>query len=252
MSTSGGKTGAAQVDAALPAGPTGWTLIPAATDLESGGTARLMEIPLSMDSGYVTVFQCRFTGDAFPRFIMISDGSLYTGDGTFNPLSSGPGSGFVGMIPVGSGGFQIASKNAELSLTAAGVVILQSGTTLLLSAGTGPISMSSTGIATTPTDSHTATVAYGALAVGTPLQNGLGYDIMVTGTVNVTAATAGSLKLGVGPTATPTTDPITGSITTAALSVVAFSAIVPAGYYLSLQSAGTITLASPVIVVTPL
>lgn len=240
-------------DAALPAGPTGWTLVPAATDYESGGTARLMEIPLSNDGGYVTVYQCRFAGDAFPRLVIVSDGSYYISDGTFNPLQSGTGFGACGVIPDAAGGLTIVSNGVKWALPVSGSATISAvdfafvnGVSTLFKVVTGG------GIITAPPESHTATVAFGALAVGTPKQNALGYDIMVTGTVNVTAATAGSLKLGVGSTATPTTDPITGSITTAALSVVAFSAIVPNNYYLSLQSAGTITLASPVIVATPL
>lgn len=254
-------------DAALPAGPTGWTLVPAAPDYESGGTARLMEIPLSDDGGFVTVYQCRFAGDAFPRLIIVSDGSFFISDGTFNPLSAGGNYNFCGLNPDGTGGLLLASPGAKLHLSKAGVltfdsslamsfngstaVSMSSGTSLTLSPGTGPLVVNAA-ISSSPTDSHTATTAFGALAVGTPLQNVLGYDILVSGTVNVTAATAGSVKLGVGASATPTTDPITGSITTAALAVIAFSAVVPNNYYLSLQSAGTITLASPVIVATPL
>lgn len=106
------------------------------------------------------------------------------------------------------------------------------------------------GSAATPTDSHTATAAFGALAVGTPKQNTLGYDILVTGRIPVTVAVSGSLNLGVGPTATPTVDPMTGTIT--AVTTVDFSAIVPNGYYLSVTLTGTLTLGTPVIVATPL
>lgn len=106
------------------------------------------------------------------------------------------------------------------------------------------------GSAATPTDSHTATAAFGALAVGTPKQNTLGYDILVTGRIPVTVAVSGSLNLGVGPTATPTVDPMTGTIT--AVTTVDFSAVVPNGYFLSVTLTGTLTLGTPVIVATPL
>lgn len=101
MSSSGGIPGVL-FEQALPAGPSGWTLIPDAADLESSGTARLMEIPLSDDSGFVTVFQDRFAGDLFPRLVIVSDGSYYIGDGTYNPLT-GPSAG-VSIVPSFGGG----------------------------------------------------------------------------------------------------------------------------------------------------
>lgn len=105
-------------------------------------------------------------------------------------------------------------------------------------------------ISTAPTDSHTATTAFGALTVGTPLQNTFGYDILVTCRIPVTAAVTGSsVSMGVGPTATPTVDPITGNLTAA--TTVDFTAYVPAGYYLSVTSTGTITLGTPTLVATP-
>lgn len=107
MSSSGGIPGVL-FEQALPAGPSGWTLIPDAADLESSGTARLMEIPLSDDSGFVTVFQDRFEGDLFPRFVLVSDGSYYVGNGTYNPLT-GPSAG-IAIIPsfgAGSAGLML-------------------------------------------------------------------------------------------------------------------------------------------------
>lgn len=101
-------------------------------------------------------------------------------------------------------------------------------------------------------DSHTATAAFGQVAYGTPLQNTLDYPILVSGSVAVTAATAGVVNVGVGPSATPTVDPITPAITVAALVIVPFSAVVPAGYYLSLTHTGTITTGTPVSAATPL
>lgn len=103
-----------------------------------------------------------------------------------------------------------------------------------------------------PTDSHTATTAFGQVIFGTPLQNTAAYAIMVTITAAVASATAGVIVLGVGPTATPTTDTIVPAFTTAVLEIISFSAVVPAGYYLSIAHTGTISVGTPQSVATPL
>lgn len=92
--------GSGGTDPFLPAGPSGWTLIEDAPDYESGATARLMEIPLALNGagGFATVYQCRFEGDDFPRFVLVSDGSYYIGDGTENPVDGGSAVRF-GMVP---------------------------------------------------------------------------------------------------------------------------------------------------------
>lgn len=108
------------------------------------------------------------------------------------------------------------------------------------------------GLATTPPASHTATATFSGFAVGTPKQNTLAYDVLVTGTVRISSATAGTLALGVGAGATPTTDPLLTAFTVAADTVIAYSAVVPAGYYLSIVSGGTIVVASATAIATPL
>jgi hypothetical protein len=100
-----------------------------------------------------------------------------------------------------------------------------------------------------PTDSHTATVAFGALALGTPKRNTLGYDVVVNVSISISAAVGGSIESGVGPSATPTTDEMTPALSAATL--VSFSQYVPAGYYLSVVTTGTITAGTPVVQVTP-
>lgn len=103
-----------------------------------------------------------------------------------------------------------------------------------------------------PTDSHAATAAFTQVAFGTPLQNTAAYAILVTLTAVVTSATTATFSLGVGPTSTPTTDVVVPSFTTAAQAIVSYSAVVPAGYYLSTTHAGTIVVGTPQSVVTPL
>jgi hypothetical protein len=108
-------------------------------------------------------------------------------------------------------------------------------------------------ISTAPIDSHTATTAFnaspGPLAIGTPLQNTLGYDIAVNVSIPVSLTTGGSLNVGVGPSATPTVDPFTPALSTA--TTVDWSGIVPENYYLLFTTSGTITAGTPVVQVTP-
>lgn len=108
----------------------------------------------------------------------------------------------------------------------------------------------STGAVTTaPTDSHTATTAFGSLALGTPKQSPLEYDVIATISVPISAAVGGSVAAGVGPTSTPTTDPISPALSAA--TVITFSQYVPADYYLSVTTSGTITAGTPVVQITP-
>jgi hypothetical protein len=106
-----------------------------------------------------------------------------------------------------------------------------------------------TALASTPPTSHTARAALGALTVGTAYQNTLAYDVVVNVAIVVTAATAASFSAGVGPTSTPTTDALTGSLSIG--TVLTFSFYVPAGYYLLLTDSGTITLGSTTTTVFP-
>lgn len=108
-------------------------------------------------------------------------------------------------------------------------------------------------IATTPTDSHTATTGFGSLTVGTPKQNTLGYDIVVAVSIPVTVATGGAVSSGVSSSATPTADPVTAPLTLGigATTVVNFSQYVPSGYYINVTVPGTLTVGTPVVQVTP-
>lgn len=108
------------------------------------------------------------------------------------------------------------------------------------------------GLKTGPPSSNTATATFAGFAVDTPKQNALAYDVLVTGTIRITSATAGTLALGVGATATPTTNPLLTSYTNASPAALAFAAVVPAEYYLSIVSGGTIVVASATAIATPL
>ena len=81
------------------------------------------------------------------------------------------------------------------------------------------------------------------LALGTAYQNALGYDAVLTVYVSVTAATLGSLLLGVGSTNTPTQQTIVSSLTVGAVTIIAVPIYLPTGYYALLSTGGTITAA---------
>lgn len=105
--------------------------------------------------------------------------------------------------------------------------------------GTLCIDTSSSGsITTTPPASSSS-----SLIIGTAYQNTAGYDVIVTVYISVTAATVGSLSLGVGPTITPTQQTIVSSLTVAAVTIIPVTIYLPNNYYALLSTGGTITAA---------
>ncbi len=94
----------------------------------------------------------------------------------------------------------------------------------------------SAAIGTAPAVSQTA-----GLALGSAFQNTLGYDVLLVVALNVTVNTSGVLKVGVGPTNTPTQQTImTGVTTTGQMFIPIY---LPKDYYALLSTTGTITLA---------
>ena len=117
---------------------------------------------------------------------------------------------------------------------------------LPLSLGLGITAPTEYGVfATNPgPDPASTTAALTSVAVGSAWQNTLDYDVLVTVTLVVTAATGASLAAGVDSSDTPTTVPVVGSFSTATAAVIPLSFKVPAGQYLEIDSSGTITIAS--------
>jgi hypothetical protein len=106
----------------------------------------------------------------------------------------------------------------------------------------GPLNISGA-ITTQPTNSSTATTAFGSsLTAGTTVQNTTGYDLLINISVNITAAVGATVVLGVGATSPPTTNAVTSSFSTALVS--SFCAIVPNNYYLLVNTTGTVTVGS--------
>lgn len=103
--------------------------------------------------------------------------------------------------------------------------------------GTLCIDSSSSGSITTAPPAS----ASSSLILGTAYQNTLGYDVVVTVYISVTAATAGSLLLGVGPSSTPTQQTIVSALTVAAVTIIPVTIYLPSNYYALLTTGGTIT-----------
>jgi hypothetical protein len=90
--------------------------------------------------------------------------------------------------------------------------------------------------------SATATSTFGSLVVGTGRQNTANYAILVNVSMAITSATGATIVMGVGSTSTPTTNTIVASFSVA--ETISFSAFVPAGYYMLVNTTGTIVVGS--------
>ncbi len=101
------------------------------------------------------------------------------------------------------------------------------------------------GIGSAPVNSSVATSAFvTSLTAGTSVKNNNAYNLLCNICVNITAATAATITLGVGSATGPTANTVVSTFTTAAVMVTNFSAIVPANYYLVVNTTGTITVGS--------
>jgi trimeric autotransporter adhesin len=99
-------------------------------------------------------------------------------------------------------------------------------------------------VSTAAVASSSATSTFGSLVVGTARQNTATYAILVNVSIVVTAATGATIVLGIGSTNTPTTNTVVTTFTVAAASTYSFSGFVPAGYYMLVNTTGTITVGS--------
>lgn len=157
--------------------------------------------------------------------------------------------GSIGMNTDGTGTINIASGSGGLLINNSGT----RSTTVIGSSGDGSgvyinsdySTNLSASIATNPVSSNAATIAFGtSLTAGTSLQNNNGYNLLVNICVKITTATSATITLGVDSITTPTVNTVVSSFTTATGLVQNFSAIVPAYYYLLVNTTGTITISS--------
>lgn len=100
------------------------------------------------------------------------------------------------------------------------------------------------GIVTTPAASSAST-----LALGTAYQNTLGYDVMLTVYLAVTANVSGVVQLGTDSSATPAQQTIiTGTTLTGVWPIPIY---LPNNYYALLSTTGTITVSITGQIATP-
>lgn len=121
----------ATIGAALPAA-TAFTL-GTITDLESWAQpSTVMVVP-----DYAVVYQVQHAGEAWPRLLIVSDGSYYVSDGTFNPLQNPAGT--QGLIPSGGGMSLRAGGNSLEIQGAGGNASLNSTGEVLINGATGTV-----------------------------------------------------------------------------------------------------------------
>lgn len=99
-------------------------------------------------------------------------------------------------------------------------------------------------VSTQAVASATATSTFGSLVVGTGRQNTATYAILVNVSMVITAATGATIVMGIGSTSTPSTNTVVTTFTVAAAATYSFSGFVPAGYYMLVNTTGTITVGS--------
>jgi hypothetical protein len=92
-------------------------------------------------------------------------------------------------------------------------------------------------LATLPTLGSTAQ----AITLGTPVQNALSYDRLLQVVIVVSSATTATIIAGVSSSTTPGTQTMVPSFTVAVFETVTIVLYVPAGYYASVGTTGTIS-----------
>ena len=149
------------------------------------------------------------------------------------------GTGVVFITSLSNSPFEISSGTGYQHTTNFSFANTAQTRTVTFQDASGTLCMdtsSSGSITTAPPVSASST-----LVVGTAYQNTLGYDIVLTVYLSVTAATTASILLGVGTTTTPTQQTIVSSLTTAAIVVIPVTIYLPNNYYAKLSTSGTIT-----------
>ncbi len=167
-------------------------------------------------------------------------GLNYTGAESSNILINNAGvTGESHVIRIGTQG---TGTRQQSSFYAAGIAAatISAGSPLpyltLTDASNGQI------VSRVPASSDAASTAFGSIVVGTALQNTAPYPILVTISIAATVATGATIVSGVGITSTPTTNAITAAFSVA--TVTTFSQVVPSGFYLLVNTTGTITVGS--------
>ncbi len=133
----------------------------------------------------------------------------------------------------------IITTNSNRNLTFTGDAILNQDVS---TAGTPQF----VSLKTAPVASSVATAAFGtSLTLGMPIQNTTGYNLLVNIVISVTVATGATLIMGVGSSATPTTNTAISTFSiTGDFTLVAY---VPNNYYLLVDKTGTLAATNSII-----
>lgn len=83
-----------------------------------------------------------------------------------------------------------------------------------------------------------------AITLGTPVQNTLSYDRILQCAIVITSATTATITCGVGSSSTPGVQTLVPSFSLAVTGFLALSLYVPAGYYATFGTTGTIVAAA--------
>jgi hypothetical protein len=125
--------------------------------------------------------------------------------------------GWTGLLSPTRGGTGVNNSTNTLTINANSTINQNVSTTAIPTFGS---------LITTPANSDDS-----SLSLGTAYQNTLGYDIVLTVYLAITAATAGSVAVGVGATNTPTQQNVISGFTIAALSIIPITIYLPTSYY---------------------
>ena len=86
------------------------------------------------------------------------------------------------------------------------------------------------------------------MTLGTAAQNTTGYDVLLSIVVQVSAATAATLTLGVGTTNTPTANTAVPTFTVASATFFTIFAYVPNNYYVKVAGTSSPTVTNITVV----
>src|SRR6266404_2144044 len=169
------------------------------------------------------------------------DSSILADDGTDNLIAVGPAISSSSVFIIGKG--VATPPDADLNAGDVGLWLdaTNGAAKLMVKAKQANGTVVTPGLSGRDVTTAPAVSAASTLALGTAYQNTLGYDVLLCIYLSVTVNTSGVLRLGVGPTTTPTQQTlVTGSTSTGRWPVPIY---LPNSYYALRSVTGTITVA---------
>ena len=144
---------------------------------------------------------------------------------------------------VAGGGVIVSATDPLNPVVSASVTSIVAGSNVTLSPASGvgavTVSAASASVTTGFLSTSPANSASVAVAASVAVHNTLGYDAILGCYLNVTAASVGTISVGVGSTSLPTAQTIvTGLTSTAFPAIVPLNVYVPSGYYFIVYTTG--------------